>query len=622
MTSRAGLAWLVITLLLAGCGSPQGKVLVTVVFENETRTQCIKTTASKNGGADINSNPAFLPRGGKDTLQIGLVETSELVGEVNVTIARFSTPDCAGTAFASETKATTLVHGGPVAKLEFRFVGMGGNDGGTDAGTGDGGLDAGCDVSNCGNTPGECETSTATGCAADGGCRFGFKPARTVCTTGVCNSAGTCIADVCSVLPDGMPCNDGLDCTPTSSCVGGVCRGTCGTIPQCNLPAMPLSCDPVTTMACALVPSNNFGSCTPTPGGQCLDGGCVPWLQFNPINFPVSGSLAVTPYPTAPWTLASTDGGWCDTVISTGPTPTVLQGDCGTPTLTSTVNDAGVLVLTNTGLDVGPNARLSFVGTRPVQLVVIGNATINGIVSVAPLIPGQDPAGTAPAACAAAVAGSASKQGGGGGGFGNVGGRGGESGGAGGGNTAMAIPLRGGCPGAAGFRATGSSPPGLGGGAIELIVADTLTMDGGVVTASGGGGAPGTADFEGGGGGGSGGTVIIEARIINLAGGAVTANGGGGGQGGKNGQTGLFGAQGPIDSATFPAVPTGTAGGPGGKGGDNQAPAGQNGTNGGGNEGGGGGGGAVGVIYVRGNPTCTRNGGVLSGATPLTFTCN
>lgn len=621
MTFRAGL-WLVLTLLLAACSPPRGKVLITVIFENETRTQCLKTTAGTTGGADINSNPAFLPRAGKDTLQIGLAETPELIGEVSVTIARFSTADCAGTAFASQTKPVTMVHGGPLARLEFRFVGTGG-DGGTDAGVGDGGLDAGCELTACANPKGECEVDRATGCASDGGCRYSFKAAGAVCSAGgVCNSAGTCIANVCSVLADGAPCEDGLSCTPNSNCYGGLCVGTCGTVPQCKSPVMPLRCDLVATTTCALVPSNDFTSCGST-GGQCLDGGCVPWLQFTPLNFPAN-SLAVTPYPTDAWNLASSDGGVCDTVISTGPTPMVLQGDCGTPVLTSLITDAGVLVLTTTGLEVGPNVRLSFVGTRPVQLVVIGDANINGTVSVAPLISGQDPAGTGPGACAPADAGIATRQGGGGGGFGAVGGRGGVSGGMGGGATGTTTPLRGGCPGATGFRLTGVSEGGVGGGGIQLIVADTLTLNGGAVTASGGGGAPGSRDGEGAGGGGSGGTVIVEGRILNLTGGAVTSNGGGGGEGGKGTTTpltGAFGAQGPILSANAAPAADTNVGGAGGQGGDNGTPAGQPGVNGGGSEGGGGGGGAVGVIFVRGWSTCTLGGVVLSGAMPMSIVC-
>lgn len=626
MTSRRALAFF---LLLAGCSSPLGRVRVTVVFENDTRTQCIRASARGESGTAVNSNPAAIAREGKDTLLIGLGEAPDLLGTVSVTVARFASVDCTGTAISSQTKSAEIVHGAPTAMVEFRFsdgAGDGGVDGGTDAGPGDGGVDAGCNTSACLNTPGPCELGPATGCSGDGGCRFGFRPAQAPCDAGVCNSMGTCISNVCAVLGAGAICDDQLTCTPTSQCMSGVCQGTCAPAPECNLVAQPLTCDLVTPTACALRPTGDFGACG-APGSQCLDGGCLPWLPFTPSNF-ANTSLANTPYPTAPWSLASPDGGVCDTIIDTsGTAASISQGGCGAPVLTSTVGgDGGVMVITTLGLDVGPAARLHFVGSKAVQLVVIGNASIRGVVSVAPLLGGQQPAGTNPAACAAAVAGVANKDGGGGGGFGAIGGTGGESGGIGGGTTsAMVQPLRGGCPGASGFKVTGSTTPGAGGGAIQLIVSGSLTMVGGVVTASGGGGTGGAADGEGGGGGGSGGLVMIEATNINLTGGAVTANGGGGGEGGETGATADNGALGPIDSASAAAAANGaSSGGVGGLGGDATNQAGGNGGNGGGASGGGGGGGAVGVVFIR-TPVvanCVRGTGIISGAQPMSFTCN
>ncbi len=610
-----------VALLLAGCSPALGRVLVTVVFENETRTQCIKASAANASGSLNNATPASLARGGKDTLRIGLGETADLVGEVRVNIARFSRPDCSGTAFDTQSKTAELVRGAELATLEFRFIGEGGMDGGSDGGF-DGGSDAGCDTSACGNTPGDCELPVAMGCQGDGGCRFTFKASQTSCgDAGVCNSMGVCIADVCSVWPNGTACNDGFPCTPTSSCQNGQCVGACAAPPFCNAPVTPLTCDLATPASCAVRPTNEGGSCGAV-GNLCLDGGCLPWLQLTPRNFPTQ--LTDVAYPTASWVLASPDGGVCDTVISTsGAAASVMQADCGAPVITSIVNDAGVSVITTRGLDVGPNARLHFVGARPVQLVVVGDASIRGVVSVAPLFAGIQPAGSPSASCAAAQPGTANKQGGGGGGFGSTGGRGGDGGGLGGGATATLSPLRAGCSGAAGFRPSGMSLPGRGGGALQLIVADTLTMAGGVVTASGGGGAAGTGDNEGGGGGGSGGTVIIEARLINLTGGAVTANGGGGGEGGDTGQTSANGALGPIASAS--AAPAAndpsSSGGAGGIGGDNGTLNGNDG-NGGSSQGGGGGGGSAGVVFIRGTVSCTRGGGVISGAQPTPFTCN
>src|SRR4051812_41041092 len=136
MTFRCALAWLV--LLLAGCSPPLGRVLISVVFENESRTQCIRASARNASGSTVNSTPSTLARAGKDTLLIGLGETADLVGTVGVTITRFSTADCAGTAFASETKSTEVTRGAATAMIEFRYSDAppdGGVDAGTDAGT-------------------------------------------------------------------------------------------------------------------------------------------------------------------------------------------------------------------------------------------------------------------------------------------------------------------------------------------------------------------------------------------------------------------------------------------------------------------------------------------------------
>lgn len=610
-----------LTGLVTGCAPPLGRVLVTVVFENETRTQCIKASARNASGASINSNPSSLPREGKDTLRIGLGETGDLAGELQVTISRFSTPDCGGTAFDTETQAITVVRGAPTATLEFRFIGMTAVDGGSDGGA-DAGPDAGCDVGACGNAPRECELAPAIGCSADGGCRFSFRSMLTPCGDGgVCNSMGACIANLCAVAAPGTTCDDDLPCTATSSCVSGVCQGTCGAPPLCKLLVQPFTCDLVTPTACQLRNGPDDVSCG--AASLCFDGGCTPWLPFAPLNF--TSTPSNTPYPTGPWNLASPDGGVCDTVISTaGSTAAQQLGACGSPPLTSTINDAGVMVITATGLDVGPNARLHFVGDKPVQLVVLGSASIRGVVSVAPLL-GQRPAGSDPVSCIDASAGMNARQAGGGGGFGGTGGLGGEGGASGGGAAPSLTPFRGGCPGAHGFRVDGGiSPPGLGGGALHLIVADNLSLDGGIVTASGGGGEGGALDDEGAGGGGSGGTVILEARNINLNNGALTANGGGGGEGGAASGAGLAGALGPISSQNAaPAADGPGNGGVGGVGGDNATPNGGVGGTPGGARGGGGGGGSVGVVYLESHGgTCTRGNGVISGnASTMSISC-
>ena len=133
-----------------------------------------------------------------------------------------------------------------------------------------------------------------------------------------------------------------------------------------------------------------------------------------------------------------------------------------------------------------------------------------------------------------------------GGGGGGLGGRGGASlavtevpgvslaGGA-GGDAHGSDPIEGivgGSGGAGGAIVTDASRPGRGGGgggAVRLSAGQTIIIGpkGGITVGGGGGGRTVSA---GGAGGGSGGTILLEARGVNIQGGAfVTANGGGGG---------------------------------------------------------------------------------------------
>lgn len=602
--------------VLAGCGTQLTQARVSIVFENETQTKCVKVSAKRPGGSTVNGEPAFINRNMKDTLVIAIGETRELSGEIEVTVKRFAAADCAGTEFDSETKPITLMRGSS-AMLEFRFVGA--TDGGTDAGVDggvDGGGDGGCDTSMCPG-PTECQMGSPA-C----GCVYATRTPGTMCSAGVCNAGGACVANVCLVQDAGSPCSTGFACQ-TGQCVANLCS------PMCRGPVLDgchtydySGCTSPTE--CRLFTQPNGIQCS---GGRlCLDGNCVGWLGLSPLPPNLHVGITEVPYPDAGWGLTSPDGGLCNTIISTsGDAATVVQSECGSPPIFSVVDDAGVSVMLMAGLNVGPNARVHFVGDRPAQLIVLGNAVINGMLSVAPFTQ-YPPAGSQPSSCTVVQSGDAQDEGGGGGGFGAPGGNGGSMGGTGGaanGAVAAPVPLRGGCAGGNGFRNSGQSDGGRGGGALELIVSGSFTIAGGAVTASGEGGAAGAADHQGGGGGGSGGTILIHAMGINLSGGAVTANGGGGGEGGDNGQTIPPGPFGSIDGGN--RVPTtnqggGGVGGMGGAGSTN--PEGANGaTNSGGNEGSGGGGAGVGVIFLNGYGMCTRGTGAFSPPSG-TFSCN
>jgi hypothetical protein len=609
---------------LSACSPQPGRLRITVVFENETQTQCIRPTARSSAGVTAPGQPPTVRRPmNTDTLLIGLSENADLKGEVTVRIVGYATADCTGMETFDEEKSATISRGGEVAMLQFVVRGVengdGGVDGGTDAGT-DGGVDAGCNPSACLNAPGSCEGLPATGCAGDGGCRFTITPMAACGDAGACNASGACVP-ACSVRPLNAPCDDGLLCTTASACTSMMtCVGTaCPGAPQCQELVTPLTtCSASDPLACATTPSPDDESCTTQPSSRCLAGQCQPWLPFQPRNF--DGGITSVTYPATAWTLG--DGGVCDTVISTsGPAATVLDGGCGSPAITSTVDAAGNSVITMTGLDVATNARLHFVGTRPVQLLVLGDATVRGLVSVSPTVAGLQPAGANASGCSTAQNGDAADEGGGGGGFGGAGEVGGNSGGAGGlPNSSTDLPLRGGCPGGNGFRNSGNSAGGVGGGALQMIVRGVLVVSG-TIAAAGGGGSPGTSDGEGGGGGGSGGTVILEASAVNLNGGFVTANGGGGGEGGDTGSTSQRGSDGLLSSASRAPGGSSSNGGNGGSGGSDADPGGQVGASGTSSRGGGGGGGGAGVIFVGARMTCVRGSGVLSGFKPTTVVC-
>jgi hypothetical protein len=240
----------------------------------------------------------------------------------------------------------------------------------------------------------------------------------------------------------------------------------------------------------------------------------------------------------------------CDSTIdSTTPSTT---GFCnGEPDMVFFEQPGGgeVLVVVMSSLQIDAGSTLYLTGTRPIVLLVEGDATISGTIdaSAAGTMSG---AGADDAVCAASVGvtgndGSTSNiagaTGGGGGGFGTPGTASGSSnatnsvaGGMAGGEPTL-VPLRGGCRGGAGgFKGTSGTRAayGGGGGAMQLSVAGTLTLTG-VLRAAGGGGAPGAAAQGGGGGGGSGGAILIEAQTLAIDPAAVIAANGGAGGGGQ-----------------------------------------------------------------------------------------
>lgn len=278
-----------------------------------------------------------------------------------------------------------------------------------------------------------------------------------------------------------------------------------------------------------------------------------------------------------------------------------------------------VLLIHATSFSMTPTSGLIVIGTRPLLLVVDGDATIAGSINLS--------AAASPPDCPITPAddGSASGPGGAGAGFATPGGAGGNNGDtatvvgpAGGGviGNALLSPLRPGCAGGRGGRAAGSpgGGGGNGGGGLEISSNAMLTIHG-TITSGGGGGNAGMPQTllrtpfameaaTGGGGGGAGGAILLEAAQIDLAGAMICAAGGGGGEGGDPVTPSVGGTQ-----AACGGGPGGAAsvGGDGGSGGDGTTAPGAGGTGrknlSGASTGGGGGGGSPGRIRVHGPRT-------------------
>ncbi|HEY4244918.1 MAG TPA: hypothetical protein VGM88_34120 [Kofleriaceae bacterium] len=175
---------------------------------------------------------------------------------------------------------------------------------------------------------------------------------------------------------------------------------------------------------------------------------------------------------------------------------------------------------------------IAFGGRHPVVIAAFGDLTVAaGTTVVVENFRSTIPPGEDDAECVIPAP-PASHIGGAGGSFGGAGGPGG------GGTeqeaTVATLPpaLRGGCSGQMGRD---DSVAGPGGGAIDLVAAHGIAIQG-VVGAPGIGGSGGYGNnvlgtHEGGGGGGSGGLIVLDGATISVTG-TLAANGGGGGAGG------------------------------------------------------------------------------------------
>jgi hypothetical protein len=270
------------------------------------------------------------------------------------------------------------------------------------------------------------------------------------------------------------------------------------------------------------------------------DAGCLAdVLEMDPSNF----DRCDIPNPPGPGIVLS-EGFW---FLDTDDGTLELYNSSDDPeelvfTVIPQVGGPEILLVAVEDLEVREGAALIGVGSRALAIFSYDDIDIHGVLSVGAVYQFPGAGSNAGDTCAAGAGAEGSTQsygtseGGSGGGGGAYGGDGGDGsivagsldtdptpGGVANGDASL-TPLRGGCPGGHGGERNPlleGSLGGEGGGALQLVAADTLTI-GGYVTASGGGGRGATVNQAGGGGGGSGGGSLLEALVIEIEGG-VTA---------------------------------------------------------------------------------------------------
>ncbi len=301
--------------------------------------------------------------------------------------------------------------------------------------------------------------------------------------------------------------------------------------------------------------NQNCGACGSVCGETCQGGACVAPFGYTPSNFTPTNYTSDVPAAgttvncnmtyTSPGTAGPST--WCG-----GTGPYVIPGVAQT-----TGPAADILVFA--GLTVDSGFTLTLTGANPVIIAVYGNVTIDGAINASASGTTPGPGGNN-SSCVAAKAGTGGNNGasGGGGGGKAVAGGTGSCGGqscnspytiAGGGVSSTV--LTGGCAGGAGEGSFGTggiptTPPGAGGGGVQIAASGTITGTGSI-TASGSAGTNGGTgqNGKGGGGGGSGGYVLLECSQATAPSLTLAASGGAGGT-----ATGAGGTAGTNDGTT------------------------------------------------------------------------
>jgi hypothetical protein len=337
-------------------------------------------------------------------------------------------------------------------------------------------------------------------------------------------------SNICE-LPGESSCTNGATCPNGLVCAAdNQCRNGCGAAQAC--PVEGQSCvagacyDPAQGDASFPETGSTVDSATPADGGGSSD--AAPDVPFMPN--PDAGVLGFTPSNFDPSGVDAGDAGanWegaLDANITTA------CADCLPVTAVTVAMNGGVFadVYVLKSLVIGQTAALRLTGPNPIILAVLTTVQIQGQLLVNGSANTAGPGGFAsgpnpgPGAGQPPLGAADPTASGGGGSFCGLGGTGGAPSG----NPAMAgatygnatiTPLVGGSAGGAGASQS------AGGGAIQIVAGQSITITpyGGIN--AGGGGGENVDDYAG---GGSGGAILLEAPTVTIAG-NLAANGGGG----------------------------------------------------------------------------------------------
>ena len=225
------------------------------------------------------------------------------------------------------------------------------------AGVCQGSLAKPCDDGNActsdGCVAGTCTIKQLTGTVCDDGnpCSVGDACAKGQCQSGAlkpCSGGDSCNLPYCDtangqckikVLPDAIPCQDGVPCTLGDKCKGGKCLSGASLCPESVVPCMFAQCD-VVAKVCVDLPAPSGGSCSDgdpcTVSEKCLSGKCMGgYPKTCPSSDPCAGAVCSV---AAGGCIPKNDGGACTDNVACTLGDRCVSGAC-VPTSAKVCND-------------------------------------------------------------------------------------------------------------------------------------------------------------------------------------------------------------------------------------------------------------------------------------------